>query len=163
MSYYMNKAVERVLNIKCISHSDDVPDINFHLIREFFRRVSEMLYELEINNITLPIFSCESMLNDKLPTAISDDLSNVTVVIDERFPYAYVRVYLIEYIKWNAFIDIGNEIAMKYFNIYEPLIRIFESGSSVGSRHGEFMIGDFSIGRVNLENERQREIYYFEE
>ena len=150
----MNKAVERVLNIKCISHSDDVPDINFHLIREFFRRVSEMLYELKINNINLPIFSCESILNDKLPTAILDDIDNISVVIDEKFPYAYVRVYLVEYIKWNAFVDIENKIAIKYINIYEPLIRIFESGFSVGISKGEFMVGAYSISKVNIKNQR---------
>lgn len=50
-------------------------------------------------------------------------------------------------------------ISNKYSDLYEPLIRIFEAGFSVGFRHGEFMVGTYSLGKIDIQNERMNDVF----
>ena len=164
MASFFENALQRVSEIGEIVQDSNVDDVNFYLAREYFRRLGVMLNEITDANQLSSLFQASSIIKSELPDTYLEQLSKIKSSLREERKYnAYVVSLLIDYLKWSLYIDLGNPISIGYPDIYEPIFKVLEKGHAIGRYKGEFMIGDFSIGRIDLEEARQREIYYFEE
>ncbi|GKX54357.1 hypothetical protein SOASR030_04690 [Leminorella grimontii] len=157
----MKKATMRALRIEHIEKYDDIPDVNFFLIREYFRRVAIMFSFLEGKHTPSPRFDCCRILGIECQQSIGMEIDKLRSTLIEKTGNAYIAAYLIEYIKWNYFIDLKNAIAVKNRDVFEPLIRIFENGCTIGFHHGEFMVGKYSLGKINVAKEITNKPFIF--
>lgn len=45
------------------------------------------------------------------------------------------------YLEWSYLVDVKNEIAIKYNNLYEPIIKLFERGGKISYHKNELICG----------------------
>lgn len=62
-----------------------------------------------------------------------------------RIKNAYLRRACECYLQWCEGIDVGDAIATKHPDVFEPLIRLIELGGAFGFHHGELLVGVSAI------------------
>lgn len=56
---------------------------------------------------------------------------------------SFVRGTCEAYLEWLSLVESGDETALKFHDLYEPLILLFERGGAIRRRHGEIITGGY--------------------
>lgn len=155
MSTYMINSINRIIKIPAIEERKNIEDLDALLIREYLRRVSVVVNELSLESVFRPFLSSELIANSVLFPEQVETINNIEKILNQ--PFFYVGKLMTEYIKWSAFYDNENENIMKFYDMYEPLIICFERGCSVEYHNGEFLLGNNSLGRINVREAYKQE------
>jgi hypothetical protein len=142
MNNRMKSAIERVSLLSSLNNDRDASDHDVLLAKEYLRRIAVMAKTFPDWNLG-PFFDTKMVTNIELETPVRSEIERL--LSSKAQPNAYVRKLCADYIKWNAYADIGNSVASSNLDIYEPLLRLFERGQEIGLHHGELMIGSFAI------------------
>lgn len=138
----MKKAIQRIKAIPPLYSSHTKSPIDADLAREYLRRVALMAKSLPGWDGGPFFNTSEVTANDLDPQVITEIDAAVTA---DTQPNGYVRRLCIDYIKWQAYVEVADPVACLYPDIFEPLLRLFERGQSFGIRHGELVVGSFAI------------------
>ncbi|NPC93870.1 hypothetical protein HOO54_17010 [Bacillus sp. WMMC1349] len=135
---YLNKAVERINNIKWDQARLIVLEENAELGREFLRRLAQFYKVEEIRPLKPMFTNIAKLLGDIEQVNISDYCSSVATDFLIKFNI-YVYKIFGYYIQLVKYADKHPEY-IKYLSIYELLIRIFERGGLFVFRINELEI-----------------------
>jgi hypothetical protein len=142
MENEMKNSIQRVRAIRSLVGSNEASAFDVALAREYLRRVALMAKSLA-GWTGGPFFDTTAVAAADLDVRIKSEIE--AAVNAEIQPNAYVRRLCVDYLKWRAYVDAGNPTACAHANIYEPLMRLFERGHSIGLHHGELIVGSFAI------------------
>lgn len=62
-----------------------------------------------------------------------------------------MRVTCEAYLEWLYLVDIGNEKAIKFCDLYEPLILLIERGGTIRRHHGDIIVGGHAFPLANVD------------
>lgn len=130
-------AIERINNIKWGLIGTNSSEVEADLAREYLRRLAQFFKGKSMKPIPPIIANIAKILGDEEEVAISD-YCNVESMGDHG-SNLYVYKVLEYYLQLAKFAD-KNQEAIKYLNVYEPLIRIFEREGMVVLKPGELNI-----------------------
>ena len=77
MLNYMEKSIKRVLSISSVDKYDDISDVNFFLVREYFRRVAIMFTFLDKYYIPSPIFDCYKIFDMEYQVVVHKEIDEI--------------------------------------------------------------------------------------
>ncbi|MFB6367903.1 hypothetical protein ACFCP7_28530 [Paenibacillus elgii] len=110
------------------------------LIAEYYRRVGVFLQF--INKDSAFILMGMSRLIHKEPILEYDNLLTICPNLKD-INFTIFKANCFNYLEWCCLIDNGNPIAIKYQDIYEPIIKLFERGGGQISIHHSELVGGF--------------------
>jgi hypothetical protein len=142
----MKAAMKRIKAIPPLRHSEYVSDKAGDLATEYLRRVAVMAQSLPSWSGG-PFFNPTTVTSSELGSDIESEIR--AVVSEDIEPNGYVRRLYLDYIKWQAYVEMGDPVACSHPDVYEPLIRLFEQGHPLGFHHGDLMVGAFAIPLTN--------------
>lgn len=163
MSYF-TRAVNRIKNIDVTQYFDisrkryneirskGEYSADATLIAEYYRRVGVLLQF--INKNSLSIYSLMSEIIEK----DTDNLDYDTFLLicpnlkDINLPV--FKIICFGYLEWCSLLDNGHPIALKYPDIYEPIIKLFERGGGQISIHHHELIGGFGAFPRSISDSR---------
>ncbi|MDR0263216.1 MAG: hypothetical protein LBJ04_08310 [Sphingobacterium sp.] len=152
MSYF-TRAVNRINNIDVeqyfdLSHKryDEVRSKGEYsadatLIAEYYRRVGVLLQSL--NKDSASIYSLMSKIIDTDTNNLDYDTFLSICPIPQKINFLTIKIICFGYLEWCSLLDIGHSIALKYSDIYEPIIKLFERGGGQISIHHHELVGGF--------------------
>lgn len=138
----MKNSIQRVRAIPTLHANNEASTFDVALAREYLRRVALMAKSLS-GWTGGPFFDTAAIAEADLDLQTKSEIE--TAINAEMQPNAYVRRLCVDYLKWQAYVEAGNLIACSYADIYEPLLKLFERGQSIGFHHGELIVGSFAI------------------
>ncbi|EDQ7230607.1 hypothetical protein XL92_004103 [Salmonella enterica subsp. enterica] len=149
MQSNFENAYQRIINIGDVNHSENIEDVNFYLIRNYFKQIvntNKTLHEKKINSV----FRLSEVFSTDISPEYQEKIDKVRKILSGREYDACTIMILVDYLKWNYYLDQGDNIAVTHRDIHESLIKIIENGYVVGrNHHGEIMVGNFSIGTLS--------------
>lgn len=130
------KAKKRVQNINWEIRNYDKPS-HAVLVTEFIRRGNIFLDSNSIGDNRRAIFNAVEIVQFDVPSHIKEnyieqDNSNIDWVVE------YLCTY---YIDWAYAVDQELPIALKFHDLYDPIIKLFERGGRIGYHHNELICG----------------------
>ncbi|SFF33326.1 hypothetical protein SAMN04487969_1272 [Paenibacillus algorifonticola] len=139
----MNKIFEEA---KCI-----IQDINWShrefnrpsyviLLSEHLRRGSLFYDYFHKDSMRTLVYSATKLADIQLPANISDNCEELTRTIELRF----VRQMCTHYLEWAYLIGEGVPTAVKFQELYVPMMKLFERGGRIQYHHGQLIIGGIS-------------------
>ncbi|NEN82592.1 hypothetical protein [Paenibacillus elgii] len=134
--HYLNISHKRYRDIR--SKGEYTADAT--LIAEYYRRVGVLLQFVNIEGVS--ILMGMSRLIHKEPFLDYDNLLTICPNLKE-INLTIFKVICFNYLEWCCLIDKGNAIAIKYHDIYEPIIKLFERGGGQISIHHHELVGGF--------------------
>lgn len=142
MENKMKSAIKRIQSLKTLPTNSEASPSDVLIAREYLRRVALMAKALPEWK-SGPFFDPKIVTEAELDATVKTEIEAVLNPVMQ--PNAYVRKLCADYIKWQAYVGIGNVVASSYADIYEPLLILFERGQDIGLHHGELMIGSFAV------------------
>ncbi|AKG36438.1 hypothetical protein [Paenibacillus durus] len=136
MGEILNQAIERLSSIHFESIGDKLRESHHILISEYFRRANAFIDTLSVPVDKYPIFSVASVLGKTLHV----DISKVYPKLEE-VNNLYIKALCYCYLEISALADEGVSEALKYVDLYDPMIKLFERGGSFSIRQGEMVVG----------------------
>ncbi|NPC93892.1 hypothetical protein HOO54_17135 [Bacillus sp. WMMC1349] len=135
-------ASERIKNINWENKGVVKP---FHpvLVREFIRRGNIFLdFKFKDNN-RRAVFNAAKEINMEIPDHIKEKCTElVNVNID------WVTEYLCTfYLEWAYVVDKQLPIALDLYDLYDPIIKLFERGGRISYHHNEIVCGKHAWSR----------------
>ncbi|WP_237763045.1 hypothetical protein [Paenibacillus sp. A3] len=88
------------------------------------------------------IFLGMSRLINKEPILDYDNLLTICPNLKD-INLTIIKAICFNYLEWCCLIDNGNPLAIKYHDIYEPIIKLFERGGGQISIHHSDLVGGF--------------------
>lgn len=154
MSSNYNNAIERLNNIKWaeIGKKEEVWQIL--LVQEYFIRISKLQMDLTPEKFRVPYFpySIAELLETKFNIERPDiDIYELVPKIKDNFnPITYGN-YCTCYIELAILLDMNEPLAVTYRDVYEPLIKLFESGGCFYQHDGLMYSGGGGLPRKNAD------------
>lgn len=140
-----SKGIERINNIDWnISGTVDEPS-NMALIQEYIRRAAVLitLYDLET---PYPFFKVSHAIGFDSDLGISEKCLELA-----ELKNTFMKGTCEAYLEWLNLQDTENEIALKFHDLYEPLILLNERGGTLRRRHGEIIAGGYAFPLANAD------------
>lgn len=108
------------------------------LVQEFIRRgnIFRDFYDSK-NTKRLAVFSTAQIINATIPKEIQRIIEDKNL-IEHGWTMAALCEY---YLEWSYLIDINNEVAIEYSDLYEPVIKLFERGGRLSYHQNELICG----------------------
>lgn len=108
------------------------------LVQEFIRRgnIFRDIYDSE-NTKRLAVFSATKTIDETIPKDIQRIIENKNL-IEHGWTIAELCEY---YLEWSYLSDMNNEVAIKYSDLYEPIIKLFERGGRLSYHQNELICG----------------------
>ncbi|WPC43903.1 hypothetical protein [Clostridium sp. JS66] len=85
----------------------------------------------------LAVFSAAQIINASIP-------EDIHALIDDKdlVKYGWTMASLCQYyLEWSYLIDMKNEVAIEYSDLYEPIIKLFERGGKISYHQNELICG----------------------
>ncbi|WP_138755907.1 hypothetical protein [Paenibacillus sinopodophylli] len=135
------KAVQRIINIDWSFRKHDRPSYEL-LVTEFINRgnVFRDVYCPE-NNMRKPIYSAVQVLGieEKIRIDIQKKVEGLDL-IKQGWMVEFLCKYFLE---WEWIISYGVNIDVRFEDLYEPIILLFERGGRVSYHHNELVCGKY--------------------
>ncbi|MGG4202818.1 hypothetical protein ABEW60_00550 [Paenibacillus jamilae] len=143
--YRFNEGIKRINNINWgLSGSVDVPS-NMALIQEYIRRAALFIKTYDLKT-PYPFFKAANALG------FEDDLGILVLCPHLKdLKNAFMRVTCEAYLEWLYLVDNGNEPAIKFHDLYEPLILLIERGGTIRRHHGDIIAGGYAFPLANAD------------
>lgn len=130
------KAKKRVRNINWEIKNYDKPS-HAVLVTEFIRRGNIFLDSNSIGDNRRAIFNAVEIIQFDVPSHIKENyIEQDNVNID--WVVEYLCTY---YIDWAYAVEQEIPIALKFHDLYDPIIKLFERGGRIGYHHNELICG----------------------
>ncbi|MGW7159817.1 hypothetical protein [Paenibacillus taichungensis] len=145
MMSYFSKGIERINNIDWnLSGTVDEPS-HMALIQEYIRRAAVLitLYDLET---PYPFFKASHAIGIDSDLGISEKCPELAGLKN-----TFMKGTCEAYLEWLNLQDTGNEIALEFHDLYEPLILLIERGGSLRRRHGDIIAGGYAFPLANAD------------
>ncbi|MEK4363083.1 hypothetical protein MKX68_11520 [Paenibacillus sp. FSL M8-0212] len=137
MGQLLTKAIERLSSISFEDTEDSSLESSSHvLIKEYLRRVNQLLNEMHTSINQYPLLSFAKILGK----AIDEEVYRACSKLD-TLGNPYVKVICYGYLEVSELADQGVDEAIQYIDLYEPMIKFFERGGSFTIRQGEMVVG----------------------
>ncbi|QLG37700.1 hypothetical protein HW560_05995 [Paenibacillus sp. E222] len=136
MGHLLTKAIERLSFISFEDTENSSLESSHVLIKEYLRRVNQLLNEMDASIDQYPLFSFAKILGK----AIDEKVYRVCSKLD-TLGNPYVKVVCYGYLEVSELADQGVDEAIQYIDLYEPMIKLFERGGSFIIRQGEMVVG----------------------
>lgn len=137
MGQLLTKAIERLSSISFEDTEDSSLESSSHvLIKEYLRRVNQLLNEMHTSINQYPLLSFAKILGK----AIDEEVYGACSKLD-TLGNPYVKVICYGYLEVSELADQGVDEAIQYIDLYEPMIKFFERGGSFTIRQGEMVVG----------------------
>lgn len=163
MNYY-ELAVERIKNIdtnqyigisnkryeEVRSRGEYVADAR--LIAEYYRRVGVYLQFIS-KEVTGIYVGMDLLLGYKMADNEWDELL-VTAPNYKEIDFYLMKLLSMHYLRWCNLLDGGNNIALQFQDIYEPMIKLFEIGGGRISTHHHELVGGFGAFSRSIDAKR---------
>jgi len=136
MEKQYNYARERLNNINWDMVGTKESNSNILLLVEYYRRVAKFYDDLKIKKIITPVFFPMAKILE-----LESNIKRTSVDIYEvcqslkHVQRESVRYICENYMELAILVDDGIEIAIKYKDIYEPIIKLFEKGGCYRRSH----------------------------
>ncbi|MGE6576920.1 hypothetical protein [Paenibacillus xylanexedens] len=138
MGQLLTKAIERLSSISFEDTEDSSLESSSHvLIKEYLRRVNQLLNEMDASIDQYPLFSFAKILGKAIDEKVYRACSKL-----DTLGKPYVKVICYGYLEVSELADQGVGEAIQYIDLYEPMIKLFERGESFIIRQGEMVVGD---------------------
>lgn len=133
----LTQALNRIEQINWNNTQENKPSYTI-LINEFLSRGNTFrdIYERE-NTTRLAVFSAAQIINASIPEDIHAIIDNKDLV-----KHGWTMASLCQYyLEWSYLIDMKNEVAIEYRDLYEPIIKLFERGGKISYHQNELICG----------------------
>lgn len=154
MNNNYNHAKERLDNIKWSEIGKNNEVWHIILVSEYFRRISRLQMDLSSERFIPPYYPyslaelLESKFNINRPNI---DIYEIVPEVKETTNYIMCGYYCKYYIELAILLDRNEPLAVKYKDIYEPLIKLFESGGYFHQHDGLIYTGGGGLPRCNVD------------
>lgn len=137
MGQLLTKAIERLSSISFEDTEDSSLESSSHvLIKEYLRRVNQLLNEMDASIDQYPLLSFAKILGKAIDEKVYRAYSKL-----DTLGNPYVKVICYGYLEVSELADQGVDEAIQYIDLYEPMIKLFERGGSFIIRQGEMVVG----------------------
>ncbi|MEK4663635.1 hypothetical protein MHH93_17265 [Priestia sp. FSL H7-0729] len=137
MGHLLTKAIERLSSISFEDTEDSSLESSSHvLIKEYLRRVNQLLNEMDASIDQYPLLSLAKILGK----AIDEEVYQACSELD-TLGNPYVKLICCGYLEVSESADQGVDEAIQYLDLYEPMLKLFERGWSFIIRQGEMVVG----------------------
>lgn len=136
MGHLLTTAIERLSSISFEDTEDNLLESSHVLIKEYFRRVNQLLNEMDTSINQYPLFSFAKILGKGIDEKVYRACSKLDTIQN-----SYVKVICCGYLEVSELADQGVDEAIQYLDLYEPMIKLFERGGSFIIRQGEMVVG----------------------
>ncbi|SFF33376.1 hypothetical protein SAMN04487969_1276 [Paenibacillus algorifonticola] len=144
---YLNKALDKINNIKWNEVGTIISKEDADLGREFLRRVAGFYKEESIKPMK-PMFTHIAKLLGDTEEEVEISKYCSSLVLETIVKNTSAKRIFEFYIQLSKYVDKNSEYE-KYLNVYEPLIRIFERGGSFIFRMHELEIENVAYISMN--------------
>ena len=137
--------IERIERIDWnVSARVDDPS-NMALVQEYIRRAALLIttYHLETS---YPFFNAARALGHHSTLDVMDQCPRLGELTN-----SFMKGTCVAYLEWLSLVESGNEEAIKFHDLYEPLILLIERGGTINMRHGEIRTGGYAFSLANAE------------
>ncbi|MCP1308415.1 hypothetical protein [Paenibacillus tyrfis] len=164
MESYYKKAINRIHNInieqylniankryeEVRSRGEYTADAT--LIAEYYRRVVVLLQFMSKDSASILMGMSKVIHPHNEPIDI-DRLLDICPNLKE-IDFMILRIICCNYLQWCSLLDTGNPIAMKYHDIYEPMMKLIERGGGRISIHHHELVGGFGAFSRSISTSR---------
>jgi hypothetical protein len=145
---FMNRLVTGIERIGRIdwSVSTQVDDpSNMALVQEYIRRAALLIttYHLETS---YPFFNAARAIGHHSTLDVMDQCPRLGELTN-----SFMKGTCVAYLEWLSLVESGNEKAIKFHDLYEPLILLIERGGRISLLHGEIRTGGYVFPLANAE------------
>lgn len=138
----VEQAIRRIRNINWENKSVDKPSFEV-LVTEFIRRGNVFLDSISKDDNRRAIFNATEIVQFEIPDHIKEHY-----VEQDNINIDWVTEYLCNfYIEWAYVADKQLPIALKFPDLYDPIIKLFERGGRIGYHHSELVCGKYAWTR----------------
>ncbi|WP_419890525.1 hypothetical protein [Paenibacillus xylanexedens] len=137
MGHLLNKAVERLSFIPFEDLGKNSLESYHVLIKEYLRRVNHFLNEMDTSVDRYPVFSFAKTIGETVDEKVYQACPSLGIL---QNPYMKAICYC--YLEITELADQGTNQAIKYINLYEPIIKFIERGGSFTIKQGEMIVGN---------------------
>lgn len=137
MKHSLAKAIERLSAISFQINSSSLQNSHHTLICEYLRRVNVFLDKLNVSPDRYPLFSFAKMLGRKIDPDVYRSCPQLNTINNP-----YMKAICYSYLEVCDLIDQGVDDAIKYADLYDPMLKFYERGGSCTIRKGELVVGD---------------------
>lgn len=136
MKTNFEQAKERIKNINWENTVLDKPSYA-KLVTEFIRRSNIFLDFNSKDNNRRVVFNAAEVINFDIPDGIKEECAELlNVNVD------WITEYLCTfYLQWAYVVDKQVSIALKFHELYDPIIKLFERGGRISYHHNELVCG----------------------
>jgi len=112
------------------------------LVNEYLRRAAQFAQVTSIETAR-PFFDAAKAIGreDAVPSEAIDELRGSIGRSANVFAWRICELYL----SWCALVDSEEPTAIRFHDLFEPLILLFERGGELGFHHGELLVGRFTV------------------
>lgn len=136
MNTNFKQANERIKNINWENKNVDKPS-HAILVTEFIRRGNVFLDFNSKDDNRRAIFNAAEIINFDIPAQIKEECNKLL-----NLNLDWVTEYLCTfYLEWAYVVDKQIPIAMKFHDLYDPIIKLFERGGRISYHHNELVCG----------------------
>lgn len=137
----LNYAINRINSIEWqkLDYTDRKSDLV--LAKEYIRRAALFMKNISKDSKNALFRSADVLKRDFIV-----DINKVCPVAANL--ELYTRSWCLYYIEWVALADEGEQLALQFEDLYDPLIKLFERGVKLKMHKGCFEIGDRNF--INL-------------
>ncbi|WP_338541152.1 hypothetical protein [Paenibacillus tundrae] len=140
-----SKGIARINNMNW-SKSASVDDpSHMALLQEYIRRAALLITFYELNT-SYPFFKASQALGYE-PNACIAEKCPALGELKNNFIKGTCEAYL----EWLLLIDSGNEVAVKFHDLYERIILLIEKGGTMRRQHGEIITGGYAFPLATAE------------
>lgn len=136
MGHLLTTAIERLSSISFEYTEDNSLESSHVLIKEYLRRVNQLLNEIDTSIDQYPLFSFARILGKAIDEKVCRACSKLDTIQN-----TYVKVICCGYLEVSELADQGVDEAIQYIDLYEPMIKFFEQGGCFTIRQGEMVVG----------------------
>ncbi|WP_245700002.1 hypothetical protein [Paenibacillus glacialis] len=111
------------------------------LIAEYYRRVGVLLQFMSKESVSI-FTSMSKIINNEIENLDYDNMYTICPNL-EGINLSVFKIICFNYFQWCTLLDVGDPIAIKFHDIYEPIIKLFERGGGQISIHHHELIGGF--------------------
>ncbi|MGA8942086.1 MAG: hypothetical protein WB502_05125, partial [Thermoactinomyces sp.] len=140
MGKYFEVARSRIKNINW-DYLDRFRPSHSMLVAEFIRRGNLFLDYIHYNpDNRRAVFSAAQKLEIDLPIDIEE-----TCIELKQIKLATTRALCTFYLEWAYLVDKGEPIAVKFKDLYDPIIKLYEKGGIISYHHNELICGHYGF------------------
>jgi hypothetical protein len=116
---------------------------NVALAKEYIRRAALLVKTYSLN-VKFPFYSAAQAIGKSQQI----DIVGICPQL-ENLDNAFVKRFCECYLEWAFLTDTKEPAAIQFCDLYEPLIKLFERGGTIGLHHGEVVVGRYAFPLVH--------------